>query len=147
MGLASMVYRFFDKTSSGSGDNTHANNERLFNLATQKIAEELYELIFRKFKKRKVYSGFKHNIWGADLADVKLISKFNKGFTFLLCVIDIFSKYAWVASLIFKKGPNIAIAFEKILDASARKPNKLWLDKESEFHNSFSMVNFIMVKR
>ena len=127
MGLASMVYRFFDKTSSGTGNNTHANNERPFNLATQKIAEELHELIFRKFKKRKVYNS---------------LYKFNKGFTFLLCVIDIFSKYAWVASLKFKKGPNIVIAFEKILDASARKPNKIWLDKESEFYNSFSMANF-----
>ena len=51
-----------------------------------------------------MYSTFKDNIWGADLADMQLISKFNKGFTFLLCVIDIFSKYAWVVPLNDKKG-------------------------------------------
>ena len=49
-----------------------------------------------KIKKKKVYSGFKDNIWGADLADMQLISKFNKVFRFLSCVIDIFSKYSWV---------------------------------------------------
>ena len=50
-----------------------------------------------------VYFGFKDNIWGADLADMELISKFNKGLRFLLCVIDIFSKYAWVVLLKDKK--------------------------------------------
>ena len=55
-------------------------------------------------KKKEVYSGFKDNIWGADLADMQLISKFNKGVRFLLCVIDIFSKYAWVIILKDKKG-------------------------------------------
>ena len=96
-GLASMVYNFFDKKSVGS---SAANNEIKQNL---ELAEELHKPIIRKFKKRKVYSGFKDNIWGTDLADVKLISKFNKRFRFLLCVIDIFSKYAWVAPLKDKK--------------------------------------------
>ena len=57
----------------------------------------------------------KDNIWGADLAYMKLISKFNKGFRFLLCVIDIFSKYAWVVPLKDKKGVSIVNAFQKIL--------------------------------
>ena len=52
--------------------------------------------LLEKLEKRTVYSGFKDNIWGADLADMQLISKFNKGFRFLLCVIDIFSKYTWL---------------------------------------------------
>ena len=82
--------------------------------ATHKLAEELHKPIIRNFKKRTVYSGFKDNIWGADLADMQLISKFNKGFRFLLCVIDIFSKYAWVVSLKDKKGISIANAFQKI---------------------------------
>ena len=55
----------------------------------------------------------KDNIWGADLADMQLISKFNKGFRFLLCVIDIFNKYAWVVSLKGKKGISIVDAFQK----------------------------------
>ena len=79
-----MVYKFFDKKSaSGSGI---ANNEIKQNLP---LAEELYKPIIRNFKKIAGYSRFKGNIWGADLADMQLKSKLNKGFRFLLCVIDI----------------------------------------------------------
>ena len=67
---------------------------------------------------------------------MQLISKFNKGFRFLLCVIDIFSKYAWVIPLKDKKSVSIVNAFQKILDDSNRKPNKIWVDKGSEFYNS-----------
>ena len=67
---------------------------------------------------------------------MQLISKFNKGFRFLLSVIDIFSKYAWVISLKDKKGISIVDAYQKILDDSNRKPNKMWVDKGSEFYNS-----------
>ena len=63
-------------------------------LKSQKRAEELHKPIIRNFLKRTVHSGFKYNIWVADLADTQLISKFNKEFRFLLCVIDILSKYA-----------------------------------------------------
>ena len=69
-GLASMVYKFFDKKSQGSG---LANNKENIQLA-----DELHKPIIRKFKKRKVYSSFKDNIQGADLADMQLLSKFNK---------------------------------------------------------------------
>ena len=65
-----------------------------------------------------------------------LISKFNNGFRSLLCVIDIFSKYAWVVPLKDKKGVSIVDAFQKILDDSNRKPNKIWVDKGSEFYNN-----------
>ena len=114
------------------------NNDTKQNL---QLAEELHKPIIKKIKKRKVYSGFKDNIWGADLADMQLISKFNKGFRFLLCVIDIFSEYAWVVPLKDKKGVGIVGAFQKILDDSnrrqsqseGRKPNKIWVDKGSEF--------------
>ena len=64
------------------------------------------------------------------------ISKSHKGFRFLVCVIDIFSKYAWVVPLKDKKGITITNAFPKILDGSNRKPNKIWVDKESEFYNN-----------
>ena len=67
---------------------------------------------------------------------MQLISKSNKGFRFL-CVIDIFSKYAWVVPLKDKKGVSIVDAFQKILDDSNRKPNKIWVDKGSEFYNNF----------
>ena len=62
---------------------------------------------------------------------MQLISTFNEGFRFLLCVIDIFSKYAWVVPLKDKKGVSIADAFQKTLDDSKRKPNKIWVDKGS----------------
>ena len=128
-GLASMVYNFFDKKSKGSGFNIPLE----FN---EQLAEELHKPIIRKFKKRKVYSRFKDNIWGADLADMQLISMLNKGFRFSLCVIDIFSKYAWVVSLKDKKVVSIADAFQKILDDSNRKPNNIWVNKGSEYYNS-----------
>ena len=66
---------------------------------------------------------------------MQLISKFNKGIKFLLCVIDIFSKYSWVVSLKDKKGVTIVSVFQKILDDSKRKLNKIWADKGCEFHN------------
>ena len=74
-------------------------------------------------------------MWGADLGDMQLISKFNEGFILLLllCVVDIYSIYAWVIPLKDKKG--ITIAFQKFLEESNRKPNKIWVDKGSEFYN------------
>ena len=97
--------------------------------------------------KKKVYSTFKDNIWGADLADMQLLSKYNKAIRFLLCVIDIFSKYAWVVPLKDKKGISIVKAFQIILKQSNRrvedtsaqhvKPNKIWVDKGSEFYNAY----------
>ena len=70
-----------------------------------------------------VYSRFKDNIWGADLADMHLISKFNKGFRFLLCMIDIFSKYSWDVPLKDNKSVTITNAFQKISNDSARRPS------------------------
>ena len=78
------------------------------------LADELHKPILRKFKKRKVYSSFRDNTWGADLADMQLLSKFNKGFRFLLCIIDIYSKYPWVIALKDKKGVSIVDTFQKI---------------------------------
>ena len=99
------------------------------------IAEELHKTIIKKLNKRKVHSPFIDNIWGPDLADMQLISKFNKGFRILLCVIDVHSKYMWIIPLKDKKGIEITDAFQKILDKSNCKPNKIWVDKGSEFYN------------
>ena len=130
-GLASMVYKFFDKKSKGS------DVAIKFVSQNQQLAEELHKPIIRKFKKRKVDSAFKDNIWGTDLADMQLISKYNKRVRFLLCVIDdIFSKYAWVVPLKDEKVASIVAAFQSILKQSNRKPNKIWVDKGSEFYNS-----------
>ena len=82
-----------------------------------------------------MHSSFKDNIWGVDLADMLLLSKFNKGFRFLLCVID-FSKYAWVIPLKDKKGGSIVNAFQIISKESNHKPNTIWGNRGSEFYNS-----------
>ena len=66
---------------------------------------------------------------------MQLISKFNKRIRFLLCVIDIRSKYTWVTPLKDKKGITITNAFQKLLDKSKRQPNETWVDKGSEFYN------------
>ena len=79
---------------------------------------------------------------GVDLADMRLISKYNKGIRYLLCVIDLFSRYAWLIPLKNKKGESIVEGFKKILDDSGnalhsnRKPNKIWVDHGSEFYNN-----------
>ena len=78
-GLASMVYKFFDKKAKGSGNRTLANK---YINQNEQLAEELHEPLIRKSKKRKVYSAFKDNIWAADLADMQLISKLHKKFRF-----------------------------------------------------------------
>ena len=67
---------------------------------------------------------------------MQLLSKFNKGFIFLLCVIDIFSKYAWVIPLKDKKDISIVNGFQKIINDTKRKPNEIWVDKGSEFYNN-----------
>ena len=108
-GLASMVYKFFDKKSAslmdkstkGSGVTMLTNKSVSQN---KQLAEELHKPIIRKFKKRKVHSAFEDNIWGADLADMQLIS--------------------------------IVAAFQSILKQSNRKPNKIWVDKGSKFYNA-----------
>ena len=123
-GLASMVYKFFDEKTMGSGIDENSKSDN-----------ELHKPIIRKFIKRKVYSSLKDNIWGVDLADMQLLSKFNKRIKYLLCVIDLFSKYAFVVPLKDKKGVSIVNAFQSILDKSRRKPNKIWVDQGSEFYN------------
>ena len=93
-GLASMVYKFFDKKSKGSG---------IINEPNYQLANELHKPIIRKFKKRKVYSSFRDNIWGVDLANMQSLSKYNKGNEYLLCAIDLLNKYAWVVTIKDKK--------------------------------------------
>ena len=129
-GLASMVYKFFDEITKGSA----INNE--------KLAEKLHKPIIKNFKKRKVYSSFKDNLWDVDLAETTLISKFNKGIKYALCVIDLFSRYSWVISLKNKKGDSIVEGFKSILKNSDRKPNKIWVDHGKEFCNN-KFKNFL----
>ena len=142
-GFAIMVYKFFDKKSMGSGfkklKNTTKSNFSI-------LADELHKPIIKKFDKRKVYSQFKDNMWGVDLADMQSLSRKNKGIKYLLCAIYLYSKYAFVIPLKDKKGISIVNAFNKIIKQPNRrakgtsaqhvKPNKIWVDQGSEFYNN-----------
>ena len=97
---------------------------------------ELHKPIIKKLKRGKVYFSFEDNIWCVDLADMQLIKKLNEGINYLFCVIDGFSKYNWVVPLKNKKCCSIVYAFQKILNKSKTKPNKMWVDHGSEFYNN-----------
>ena len=127
--LASMVYTFFDKKSKGSGITTNESNYQL--------ANEIHKPVIKKFKNRKVYSSFKDNIWRVDLANMQSLSKYNKGFKYLLYAIDLISKYAWVIPIKGKKGTSIVNGFKKVISEGQRKLNKIWVDQGSEFYNQF----------
>ena len=94
-GLASMIYKSFDKKSSGSS---------IANEPNYQLVNQLHKTIIRKSKKRKVYSSIGDNVWGVALVDMQSLSKYNKGNKYLLCAIDLFSKYAWAVPLKNKKG-------------------------------------------
>ena len=100
------------------------------------LADELHKPVINKFNKRKVYSPFKDNIWGLDLADMQSLSRKTKGIKYLLCAIDLYSKYAFVIPLKDKKVISIVNAFNKIIKESKRKPNKIWVDQGGEFYNN-----------
>ena len=126
-GLASMFYNFFDRKSSGSGIDVEPNYW---------VVNELCRQIIRKSKIRKFYSSVRDGIWGVDLADMQSLSKYNKGIKYLICAVDLFSKYA------------IVNAFENII-SKGRKPNKIWFDQWDEFYNNlfkrFSKINNIEI--
>ena len=119
-GLASMVYKFFDKKSMGSG---------MAKSSSSILADELHKPVIKKFNKGKVYSQFKDNIWGVDLAHMQSLSRKNKGIKYL------FSKYAFVVPLKDKKVISVTNGFNKTIKQSGRKPNKIWVDQGSEFYN------------
>ena len=135
-GLASIVYKFFDKKSTAGPSSLERMVSGIKKDSSLILADELHKPSIKKFEKRKVYSQFKDNIWGVDLADMQSLSRKNKGIKYLLCVIDLYSKYAFVVPLKDKKGISIVNAFNKIIKQSERKPNKIWVDQGGEFYNN-----------
>ena len=121
-----MVYDFFNKKSRGSGVDAEPNYQ---------LPNELHRQIIRKLKRRKVYSLLRDNIWSVDLVDMQSLSKYNKGLKYLLCTIDLFSKYPCDLPLKGKRGISIVYAFQKIL-SKGRKPNKIRVDQCGEFYNN-----------
>ena len=100
-----MVYKFFDKKSTAGPSalaRTGGGFKKLKN-SSSILADERHKPIIRKFNKRKAYSQVKDNIWGVDLADMQSLSRKNKGIKYLLCTIDLYSKYAFVIPLKDKK--------------------------------------------
>ena len=135
-GLASMVYKFFDKKSTAEPSAIARTGSGFKNPSSSILADELHQPIIRNFNTRKVYSQFKDNIWGVDLADMQSLSRKNKGIKYLLCAIDLFSKYAFVIPLKYEKGISIVNAFKKRINQSNRKLNKIWVDQGGEFYNN-----------
>ena len=151
-GLPSMVYKFFDEKSQGGNIRSTLYDEsplqsilskdyepyivslKSKSVKNTQLADKLHKPIIRKFKKRKVHSAYVDKIWAADLADMQLLGKKNKGIKYLLCVVDLFSRYAFVVPL-KNKGVTIVETFQKILNETKRKPSKIWIDQGKEFYN------------
>ena len=112
-----MVYKVFDK-KTGSAINVN-----------EQLAGELHKPVIKKFKRRKVYARFKDNIWGGSLAEMGSVTSKNKHVKYLLCDIDVFTKYTCVKPLKDKKGKTVLNAFIKIVNKSNRKPNKVCVDQ------------------
>ena len=91
-------------------------------------------VIYSDCKKRKLYSSFRDNIWGIDLADMQSLSKYDKGIKYLLCAIDIFGEYAWIGPLKDKKATRIVNAFQKII-----------LERSQIKYGLIEVVNFIII--
>ena len=117
-----MLYYFFKDKKRGSVVSVD-----------EQLAEELRKPVTKRFKRRKVYARFKDNICVADLAEMELLSSKNENVKYLLCVIGVFTKYAWVKPLKDKKGKTVLNYFIEIVNESNRKLNKLWVDQGRNF--------------
>ena len=112
-----MVYKFFVK-KKGSGANVN-----------EVLAQELHKPVIKKYKRRKIYARFKDNTWAADLAQLGSLSCKNCGVKYLLCVIDDFTKDAWITPMKDKKAEIVLHGFIRIVTESQCKSNKLWDDQ------------------
>ena len=101
---------------------------------SDELAEELHKPVKKKFKKRKVVVHRIDQTWASDLVDMQPWSKYNKGYKYLLTVIDVLSKYGWAVPLKDKKGETVASAFKEVMKGG-RKPESVWVDKGKEFYN------------
>ena len=128
--LLSMIYKFFDK-ETGSG----VLATRKAEVSINELAEELHKVVIKKFKRRKVYARFKDIIWVADLSEMESLSSKNRKVKYLLCVIDVFTKHAWVKPLKDEKCKTVLNTFIEMVSESNCKPNKLWVVQGKEFYN------------
>ena len=101
----------------------------------EELADELHKPVRRNFRKRRVIVKGIDDIWCSDLVEMQKFAKWNKGYRYLLMVLDVFSKYGWIVPLKNKKGESVEVGFKKIF-TEGRVPKKLWVDKGSEYYNT-----------
>ena len=101
----------------------------------KQLARELLRPKRNRFPRRRVYVNKVDEIWTADLMDVHRYARLNKGYKYILIVLDVFSRFAWARPLKTKTGVETAAAFRDIFRRSGRIPTKLWTDKGTEFWN------------
>lgn len=99
------------------------------------LASEIHHRVIRKFPKRKVVVFQKDEIWAIDLAQMNAFESFNDGYKYILCVIDVFTKYAWCIALKTKTNDVVLNAIKTVIKDSGRQPEKIWVDRGSEFYN------------
>jgi transposase InsO family protein len=128
--LAAMVYAFFKKKIQMGQGTSQSQSQSL-----SQLADELHKPVRRTFQRRRVIVYTIDDVWGADLVDMTEWYKDNKGFKFLLTVIDVLSKHAWGVQLKDKRGDTVTTALKGIIESSNRKPNFLWVDEGGEFYN------------
>ena len=121
--LTITVYKFFDK-KTGLVAKATVNEE---------VAQKVRKPVTNKFKRKKVYARLKDNIWAADLVEMESLSSKNRGVKYLLCVVDVFTKYAWIKPLKDKKAKTVLHDFIEIVDQFNCKANKLWADQGKNF--------------
>ena len=98
------------------------------------LAKEVFVPQITKFRRQRIIPLHKDETWSADLIDKSSLSKYNNNYNFIITVIDIFTKHAWGIPLTNKSGLSITNGFKIVLGES-RKPEKLWVDRGSEFYN------------
>jgi len=102
----------------------------------QKVfSQEIHHRAIRKFRKRKVVVNRVDEIWGMDLASMESFADSNDGYKFILCIIDVFSKFAWCVPLKSKTASSVLNAVKAVVKESKREPEKIWVDKGTEFYN------------
>src|SRR4051812_31659117 len=97
----------------------------------KEFAEEIHRRVRRKFSRRKIVVYRKDEIWAIDLASMESLASYNDDFKFILCCIDVFSKFAWCVPLKNKNASAVLNAVKEIVKESGRSPEKIWVDKES----------------
>ena len=118
-GLASMVYKLFAEKSASLNESSRTG---IINEPNYQWQMKFINQLLENFK--EVYSFFRDNIWGIDLADMQSLSKYKKGVNYLLCTTDLFSKYAWVSPIKDKKRTSIVNAFKKIISEGSEAEYK-----------------------